>query len=137
MSFMKNSRTIAIFKAMVVWAMVIFFSAPAAALTVTYTYDGAGRLTKAAFASGQRILYFYDQAGNILKRQSFDRGSDLYGDVNGDGIVNLTDIVTVLKLQADMDRERDYYNMNADVNGDNRIGTAEALYILQGIAEMR
>ena len=100
---MKNSRTIAIFKAMVVWAMVIFFSAPAAALTVTYTYDGAGRLTKAAFASGQRILYFYDQAGNILKRQSFDRGSDLYG----------------------------------DVNGDNRIGTAEALYILQGIAEMR
>ena len=134
---MKNSRTIAIFKAMVVWAMVIFFSAPAAALTVTYTYDGAGRLTKAAFASGQRILYFYDQAGNILKRQSFDRGSDLYGDVNGDGDVNLTDMVTVLQLQADLDRTREYYNLKADVNGDNRIGSAEAVYILQKTAELR
>ena len=134
---MKTLRTLHAALAVATLAICLFCMAPAAALTVSYTYDGAGRLIKMAFGSGQRILYTYDAGGNILKRQSFDRGSDLYGDVNGDGIVNLTDIVTVLKLQADMDREKDYYNMNADVNGDNRIGTAEALYILQGIAEMR
>jgi YD repeat-containing protein len=134
---MKIFRSIHIVRAMAVLAIGILFSGPAAAVTVSYTYDGAGRLTKTAFGSGQRILYTYDRAGNILKRQSFDRGSDLYGDVNGDGVVNLTDIVKVLQLQADLDRERDYYNMNADVNGDNRIGAAEAVYILQKTAEMR
>lgn len=134
---MKFVRIINIVWAITVVAIGILFSLPAAAVTVTHTYDGVGRLTKTAFGSGQRILYTYDQAGNILKRQSFDRGSNLYGDVNGDGVVNLTDIITVLKLQADMDRERDYYNMNADVNSDNRIGAAEAVYILQKTAEMR
>jgi YD repeat-containing protein len=134
---MKTFRTLHAALAVATLAIGLFCMAPAAALTVSYTYDGAGRLTKMAFASGQRILYTYDPAGNILKRQSFDRGSDLYGDVNGDGNVNLTDMVTVLQLQADLDRTREYYNLKADVNGDNRIGSAEAVYILQKTAELR
>jgi len=134
---MKISRMLQITLAMGVLVFCLFRSMPTPALTVSYSYDKAGRLTKMAFASGQRILYTYDAAGNILKRQSFDRGSDLYGDVNGDGDVNLTDMVIVLKLQADLDRTKDYYNMKADVNGDNRIGSAEAVYILQKTAELR
>ncbi len=34
---------------------------------VTYTYDDAGRLTKADYGNGMKITYTYDKAGNILE----------------------------------------------------------------------
>ena len=37
--------------------------------TVKYTYDAAGRLTKADYGSGKAIEYTYDNAGNLLQRQ--------------------------------------------------------------------
>ena len=35
--------------------------------TVTYTYDGAGRLVEADYG-GMHIVYTYDDAGNLLSR---------------------------------------------------------------------
>ena len=43
--------------------------ATAAAGTVTYTYDTAGRLTGADYGGGQRIDYTYDAAGNLVRRE--------------------------------------------------------------------
>jgi uncharacterized protein (TIGR03437 family) len=40
----------------------------AAADTVNYTYDEAGRLTRAQYSSGKTIQYTYDKAGNLLRR---------------------------------------------------------------------
>ncbi len=50
-----------------VFAILCVISAQVAADTVTYTYDNAGRLTKADYGSGKGITYTYDKAGNITK----------------------------------------------------------------------
>jgi YD repeat-containing protein len=50
---------------------------------VSYTYDPAGRLTKAVFAADKAIIYTYNSAGNLLQRSI---GPDQETDSNGDGI---------------------------------------------------
>ena len=37
--------------------------------TVKYTYDDAGRLTKAYYGNGRTITYTYDKAGNIIAKK--------------------------------------------------------------------
>jgi YD repeat-containing protein len=44
------------------------WSALTYAQTVNYTYDNAGRLTRADYDSGTSIVYVYDPAGNLLSR---------------------------------------------------------------------
>ena len=41
----------------------------ATADNVTYTYDDAGRLTKANYGKGRAITYTYDKAGNIIEKK--------------------------------------------------------------------
>lgn len=38
------------------------------AATISYSYDQAGRLIKAAYSTGLVIEYSYDPAGNLLQR---------------------------------------------------------------------
>ncbi|GAK55375.1 CHU large protein/ candidate b-glycosidase, glycoside hydrolase family 8 protein [Candidatus Vecturithrix granuli] len=40
----------------------------AAQVTITYTYDTAGRLTGASYSSGKAIAYTYDANGNVTQR---------------------------------------------------------------------
>src|SRR5262245_696649 len=40
----------------------------AAADTINYTYDAAGRLTTVAYGDGTTMTYTYDQNGNLLSR---------------------------------------------------------------------
>ena len=42
--------------------------ASAGACTVTYAYDGAGRLVRADYGLGRHIAYGYDAAGNLVSR---------------------------------------------------------------------
>ena len=49
-------------------ALLLCLQAPAGAGTVTYTYDEAGRLTKANYGS-KVITYTYDSAGNVLEEK--------------------------------------------------------------------
>ena len=58
------------------------------------------------------------------------------GDVDGSGAVDLGDAVIVLKLLASLDAGVALHLM-AEVNGDNRLGMAEVIYILQRISEKR
>lgn len=44
------------------------FGSTAWAQSVTYTYDGLGRLTLATYADGKQIVYAYDPAGNRTER---------------------------------------------------------------------
>ena len=48
--------------------LTLFIAPYAAAGTVTYTYDDAGRLTKEDYGD-KAIIYTYDSAGNLLERQ--------------------------------------------------------------------
>lgn len=44
-------------------------AASAAARTISYTYDDAGRLTRVDYGSGVAVSYTYDAAGNLLRRE--------------------------------------------------------------------
>jgi|LSQX01.3.fsa_nt_gb YD repeat-containing protein len=46
--------------------------------TVTYSYDAAGRLTKAAYTGGAKIDYVYDANGNLLQRTVMSGGAVTY-----------------------------------------------------------
>jgi uncharacterized repeat protein (TIGR02543 family) len=48
--------------------MLLCCAAVSSALSITYTYDSDGQLTRAAYSSGESITYTYDAAGNILTR---------------------------------------------------------------------
>ena len=64
----------------------------------------------------------------------------LKGDMNDDGAVNLADAILVLNVIGGLNPagiRADYATSGTDVNGDNKIGLAEAIYILQKVAEMR
>ena len=49
---------------LVIWARPI----AADGTTITYTYDDAGRLVRAAYSDGMVISYAYDASGNLLTR---------------------------------------------------------------------
>jgi hypothetical protein len=68
--------------------------------------------------------------------RTYDPTSIQAGDVNGDGIVDLTDAILVLQVLAGIEPSSTVY-VEADVNGDGRIGIAELTYILQKIAGFR
>ncbi|MFC1591107.1 hypothetical protein ACFL43_01140 [Thermodesulfobacteriota bacterium] len=55
----------------VLTGMLLLGAQPASAGTVSYTYDDAGRLTKADYGA-KTIFYTYDAAGNLLKRKVAD-----------------------------------------------------------------
>lgn len=60
------------------------------------------------------------------------------GDVNGDGRVDLADLIAVLRILAGMGNTvPEYVTSVADVNGDGVVGMAEAAYILQKLGGLR
>lgn len=101
----------------------------AAAGIVNYTYDAAGRLTKADFGEGKSIAYAYDPAGNLLKKET-----RVPGDVNGDGEITLIDALDALNVQAGGD---DRVQSGGDVDNDGKIDLPEAEYVLQKAAGLR
>lgn len=58
------------------------------------------------------------------------------GDVNHDGVVDLSDAVLTLQILAGIVPSQSVFK-DADVNQDGRIGTAEVIYILQKAAGKR
>ena len=57
-----------------------------------------------------------------------------YGDVNGDGEINVLDLLTLKQQIADME-PKDYVAANADVNGDGKADFTDVLFIKKYIAE--
>jgi hypothetical protein len=57
------------------------------------------------------------------------------GDVNGDGVIDLADVVLSLQLLSGMSASD--LHRGADVNADGRIGLAEAIFILGKAAGLR
>jgi len=83
------------------FAMFWLYCPPCAtADTVTYTYDDAGRLTKAVYAD-KEITYKYDKSGNLLQRQ-ITNILTADGDVaplgSRDGTVNVGDALVALRF---------------------------------------
>ncbi len=58
-------------------------------------------------------------------------------DVNSDNNVDLTDALLVLKVLSGADTGDSTVNFYADINGDNRLGIRELVYILREVSELQ
>jgi hypothetical protein len=93
---------------------------------------------------GHRYAFYSvaaDRVGNVQPHPSGPQATiDIAthkGDANGSGVVDLADLIPVLQGQSRIFSDRLDAGICADVDGDGRLGMAEAIYILQVIAEMR
>jgi hypothetical protein len=68
-------------------------------------------------------------------------GTSYPGDIDGNGRVDLGDAIIALKVLAGMDSagliRPTYPNSGADVDGDQKVGSAEAVYVMQEISGTR
>lgn len=65
---------------------------------ISYTYDGMHRLARITYDNGDTIGYLYDQAGNITRIQRAGSAEDEMLDIDGNGTVEITDALWVLKI---------------------------------------
>lgn len=77
-----------------------------------------------------------DAAGNWSLSGSFVIKVVIIGDIDGNDTIDLRDAILVLKIISALPPGTAVYN-GADVDGDERIGTTEIIYILQRIAQLR
>lgn len=91
-------------------------------------------------AGGQNIT---DLAGNPLPAgepatdETYIIDNPIPGDVNDDGILDLADAIIAHQILSGIDLDGITLNLGADVNGDGKIGTEDAIYILQKVANLR
>jgi hypothetical protein len=93
----------------------------------------------AAFDPENRLLYLtefvLEKDGILLIHVWRVRDGDVSGDVDGDGELDLNDLIMVLKILSG--HTVNGVNLKADINGDGDIGEAEAVYILQSLVKIR
>jgi hypothetical protein len=74
-----------------------------------------------------------EKANVTMKNFQLDQqGGVAPGDVNSDGVVNLEDVILILKLLSGNSDVR--VNVQADVNSDSKIGLADVIYILRKVS---
>jgi YD repeat-containing protein len=99
------------------------------------TYDNLDRLTKADYGGGVSVAYAYDNAGNITATATVGNLA-LFGDIDGSGSVDLADAIIGLQLLTGIEPTADM-RIEADVNGDGKIGPEEVVYIMEKSAGKR
>ena len=74
----------------------------------------------------------------LIKWESIQLIPSIVGDIDGDGSTDRTDAITVLQVitgqQPSEKIQLNYADSNADVNGDGKLGLAEAVYIMRKLA---
>jgi len=87
--------------------------------------DLDGRYILTVYAKDSEELISEPMAIRVLKNV-------VLGDINGDSFVDLSDLVVALKVASGIGSEgvrTDYAASGVDVNGDDRVGLAEVIYI--------
>jgi len=100
----------------------------------TYAFNSEGTKTLFAWAK--------DAAGNVSagKSAAVIIALNHMGDINSDLTVNLQDAIIVLQILTRLNPDVDYSKYlasGADVDGDNKMGFSEVIYILQKVAGFR
>ncbi len=72
----------------------------------------------------------------LADKKSSRKASVLTGDINGDDQVDLSDVILILQILADVP-DTSAVNIDADADGDNQIGFQEAAFALQTVSEIR
>lgn len=114
-------------------ALLAAFGDHALGLTVNYQYDDLYRLTRVERSDGIVTEYQYDAAGNRLSRVI---RVIVTGDLNGDSAVTVADAVMTMQILSGISPGQQVIP-SAGIAGDDRIGLAEAIFILQTLAEKR
>ena len=83
-----------------------------------------------ADTSGNKITFRTDHFSVYALVEAVSEGEP--GDMDGDGTINLKDIISVLQVCTN---DSASVSLKADVNGDGKIGLPEALYIFRNLAE--
>ncbi|MCP4350604.1 MAG: hypothetical protein GY795_34485 [Desulfobacterales bacterium] len=85
------------------------------------------------------IVYAKNSEGNVSLPITTRFYQEISGDIDGDHNADLTDALLVLKILAGINVEprEDYSTSGVDVNGDNKVGMEEVVYILQNVAGMK
>lgn len=101
--------------------------------TIAYQYDNFGQLKDAQYGTGMDLVYVYDAIGN---RESFTLSAPLglAGDINGDSVIDLADVIFGLKLSSG-ETVAQPISKTSDINSDNKVGMEEVIYIMQKVAE--
>jgi hypothetical protein len=63
-------------------------------------------------------------------------GTSQAGDINSDGLINLADAITALRTCTAIPPDSPV-SAKTDINGDQQIGTPEAMYVLQKVSTLR
>jgi len=100
------------------------------------TYDGFvedGIYRIVVYAMDSQGLYSQPAHMVVAKNAELP---DEDGDANGNGVVDLTDLVLILQLLSGIDPQQPI-SLSADVDIDTKIGLAEAIYVMQKVAGLR
>ena len=95
----------------------------AAEETVNYTYDQLDRLVGVEYVNRGAIQYSYDKAGDVTNLT-----------ISRSSILNLTDAISFLQMLAGK-APSGVVTTASDINGDDKIGMEEVLYLLQQVAK--
>lgn len=118
-----------------------------------YNHSGTGDETVTGLEPGKYILNWGDVGGwitptpdpetknlpsgsSITFAGTYLPDSELKGDVNGDGNVDLVDAILALQVMAGIEPSATVYK-EADVNGDGKIGIEEVIYVFQKVSGLR
>ena len=94
-----------------------------------HTYAETGKYTVTLTVTGE--------GGDSCTETKVDyiEACDPAGDIDGNKIVNLVDAILALKISGGINMQG--VDKEADVNGDGKIGTEEAIYVMQKVSELR
>jgi hypothetical protein len=100
----------------------------------TYSTAAAIRTNYASELGKSKYIHMEEYLRNPLIIGS--SSTNIKGDVNGDGVVDLTDTILALKaISANPSGEP--IHIESDVDSDGKMGLAEAIYILQYVGGLR
>lgn len=106
-------------------------------VSVSYSYDRLNRLTGSETDCGVFLynsIYIYDALGNIIQHAVTKQINTSSGDLNGDGEVNLTDVIVGLQILSGKAVSGNI-STTVDFNGDGKLGIPETINAMSIISK--
>jgi YD repeat-containing protein len=105
-----------------------FFVSLSFAGTTAYQYDDLNRLIRAQYPDGKVIEYTYDAAGNRVSKV-ITGGGFSPGDANGDGSINVQDVICIINVILDTGTA----SGNPDCNNDGDVNVLDVICVINKI----
>ena len=95
--------------------------------TATCTYDSLNRITKVDYGNGNIEEYTYDGVGNRLTLTVTATEAGLLGDMNGDDLIDISDVILVLRMALQIDPIKSC----SDINNDGIVDISDVILTLR------